>query len=286
MIAGPFLLGVLSMMGFGAANFLSGKLSKEFGAFDTAFFDQVFLLLIILIAIPFVGFEGFDLTVFLKLSSVGIFIAVGVHFLMKAYRDGAVSVVSPVSALWAVISSVLSFVLTPESFNNYKLLGLIFSLLGLVFISVNLKKLKETRKFKILAGVKFAILTALLWGFGFFIQSQVSYQQPWFWVSFGQRFWIVVTFLVLAKIINFNVSSSLKKMPWLLFGVVLFDAFAAVSFNLGLTLKNPSIVYILQSLSPAITSILGIVFEKEKLTVNRVVGVILTLVGIVILSAA
>ena len=96
-----FFAGLISMLGWGIADFFAAKSSRSIGALKTLFFAQLIGFVIIgsyfIFAgeLPEIGFREITIALFLSFIYVVSFV-----FFYKSLEIGPVSIVSPVAASW------------------------------------------------------------------------------------------------------------------------------------------------------------------------------------------
>jgi len=61
-------------------------------------------------------------------------------------------------------------------------------------------------------------------------------------------------------------------------------AIGAITYNIGLAVGDPSVVTVLSGASALVTIILSIILLKEKINATQVVGILLTILGVMVLS--
>ncbi|WP_457611647.1 EamA family transporter [Methanocaldococcus sp.] len=126
------------------------------------------------------------------------------------------------------------------------------------------------------------LLVALLYGLGTFFAKIVCEKSPLFQ-------WIVVN--VVGIILCILILLKFKSVIPNDYKIILFSIISAIFVVVGslvlyyaLYKGKASIVVPLSSIGPAITVILSIIFLKESLTINQMVGIVLILIGILLLS--
>lgn len=284
MFASSIFFGLVAMCGWGVINFLIALLTKKVKSFKVAFLIQFFAFFPTLLLFPFfkTGLSfGKD---FLSLSLLGIIGAGAYTFLTKGYSQGAVSIISPISSSWAVITAVLSFIILKEEITSFKIIGIVTALLGVILVSTNFQQLFKEKKVKLLAGTKWAILTAIGWGINFFLLAFFSRKLGWYFANLGLRFWSSLAFLGLANLTQNKFSYLLKNIPKLLWAIVVLDVFTFMMFNLGLVKGEPAVVSVIGSAAPLVSITLAALFLKEKLSWLQKVGILFCLAGIITLS--
>jgi len=278
------LYGLLAMSGWGTVNLFTASLSRRIGAFKAAFLIQVFAIFPTLLLLPILGKDLILDQNFLYLGVLGVLSISGYLSLLKGYEEGTVSVIIPLTSFWAVITAILSFVFLKEVITGLKIMGMIIAFLGVILVSANFKKILKERKVKVFEGVKWASLTALLWGFQMFFLAFFSKKLGWYTANLGSRFWGAIAFLILAFLLKKRFSHLLKKIPKLILVVILLDVFTFVVFNIGLVRGEPAVVSVIASASPLVTIILAAIFLKEKINFTQKIGILLILAGAASLS--
>ena len=97
--------------------------------------------LLVLIALSVLWYTEQDL--FSNISSpkiayvlaAGVLLAIGILALYRSLALGPVSVVTPIFAMFLVISSAIGFLLLGEEFTTRKALGIVFAALAVYFVS-------------------------------------------------------------------------------------------------------------------------------------------------------
>ena len=127
------------------------------------------------------------------------------------------------------------------------------------------------------------ILIAILYGVGTFFAKIVSEKDP-----FIQ--WIIVN--IVGMILSIFIIIKNPQRLWQIQGkILIYGVISAVMVVLGslllyymLNKGKASIVVPLSSIGPAITTILAVIFLREYLSTNQIIGIILVILGIVLLS--
>jgi transporter family protein len=279
------LYGMIAMGGWGLNYFLLSPTSKKIGALKTAFLVQLFASIFTLLLFP-VFKNGFSFGgQFFFLSLLGITGAAGYFFLPKAFSEGEVSIIAPLTSGWAIITAVLSFLFLNERLFFLKGLGIAITILGIVLISTDPKQILK-KKIKLLAGVRWALLAAFGMGINSFFLAIFSQKIGWYAANLGLRFWMTMAFLATIFLGKERFSHFFKSMPKLIFLIGLIDVVAFATFNVGLVRGEPAVVSVVASASPLVSIILATIFLKEKTVLIQKAGIFLILLGIISLSLA
>lgn len=127
------------------------------------------------------------------------------------------------------------------------------------------------------------ILIAILYGVGTFFAKIVSEKDP-----FIQ--WIIVN--IVGIVLSMFIIVKDPQRLWQIQGkILIYGVISAVMVVLGslllyymLNKGKASIVVPLSSIGPAITTVLAVLFLKEHLSINQIIGIVLVILGIILLS--
>ena len=158
-------------------------------------------------------------------------------------------------------------------------------IIGIVFISLDIKSLLQSKKVALLQGVREGLFSMLGWGLAWFLVVVPTRNLDWFLPAFIFRIFLVI---LLALIITYQKRTFLPKStpfpfaPLLIIGS--FDMLAFMSLSIGLSRSNSSILAPIASANTIVVIGLAVLFLKEKLKLNQIVGTIGILIGIILIS--
>lgn len=276
--------GLVGMFGWGVTNFLIASASKRHGAFRTAFLTRILPFFITLLLLPIFKIGKITWINFLMLCLPGFLGSVSYLSFTKGLSIGSVSIVTPIVSSWAIVTATLSFLFLNESLTLLKILGILTTLTGIFLVSTDFKKILREKQVKLLAGAKWAGLTALGWGLAFFLLALFSRKIGWYPANLGIRFWSAIGFLIIAFLRKKEINQLLAKIPKIIYLIAVADVIFFIAFNLGLLRGEPAVVSALAGASPLISVLLAAHFLKEKTVFSQKVGILLCLAGIVSLS--
>ncbi|ADG13567.1 EamA family transporter [Methanocaldococcus infernus] len=126
------------------------------------------------------------------------------------------------------------------------------------------------------------LLVALFYGIGTFFAKIVCEKDPIFQWVVVNIIGIILTLIIFLKFRNFSIDS--PKIIIYSIVAALFVVLGSLILYYALYKGKASIVVPLSSIGPAITVVLSLIFLKETLSINQVLGIILILIGIFLLS--
>ncbi len=202
-----------------------------------------------------------------------------------ALRVGQLAIVGTIIETNVIITVILSVVFLHESFYLLKFIAISAILIGVILLGIHLKDLRKNGKVKFSAGVLPTLLAAFGTGIYFYFIGISSRINGWYATSLGMRIMIAVTILVLFCIQRKDILSLFRKIDWRwIIPAAVFDVAAFSVFNYALTQYEISYVAVINAAAPVVSTILAIIFLKEKLTVFQIVGFLLVIGGIVALN--
>ena len=282
------LTGLLCMFGWGASDFFAAVSSRKIGNILTLFGMEVVGLLVAF-GYLLLSHATFDLVLLLKSLPLLIIITLLQIISFLAFYQGLtkaqVSLVSPLSSSWALVTTILSLIFLKETLTASEAIAITFIVISIFLLSINLGQLIKTKKMSVFAGVKEGIVAMGGFGISMFLIVLVSHTLGWFLPVFFFRL-LAVFFLLLYLV--FKKNQSFKKQTlsnlFLVIPIGLFDVGAFIAYGIGVRGERASIVAAVAGAFPLVTIILAKIFFKEKIVVNQAIGIIGIIGGLVILA--
>lgn len=263
----------LSALTYGSADFCGGLAARKSDAIAVVFWSQGVGLLLALFAAPILGSSSVTLGDILWGVCAGLAGAAGVGILYRGLASGLASVVSPVAALTGATLPVLFAVLAGERPEMLTWLGVSLVLPAILFLSSE----QEEKKGHVLKSLQMGFLAGCGFG-GFFILIARTGDGSGMWPLFAARAATVPVFLLI--ILFRRRSVFLRKgslRPAVLAG--LLDMCANIFYLLAARTGFMVTAVIITALYPAPTVLLQHIVRGEKLTVLRILGLILAIIG-------
>ncbi len=285
-ISTGILFAILSMLGWGTADFFAAKVSRKIGNLRALFWSQLIGVVLVFIyfftSVKNLAVSLADLAI---LGSIGLFQASAYLAYYQGLAIGKVSLVSPISASWSLITVLISLIFLKENLTQLQLFGVGLTILGVFFTSTNLKKLRKKVKLDFDPGVKFAFIAMLSWGIGMaLIDPQVD-RLGWFLPIMIMRIFLIIYLLLYSLGSKTKLSFVYEKNLLLnLFPVGLLETIGFFGYSLGVRAELGSIVAPVAAASPLVTILLARLFLQEKVVFNQMIGIIGIILGIVFLS--
>lgn len=289
---GAIICGLAAGIGWGFSGFFDAKASRSVGPLVASF---------VINGIVAVGFAALYILFFLNtftIDTLGIFyaissgvvITIGALSYFRGLSLGPVSLVSPLSAAYPLVTTVIAiaiFQVVPTLIQLDAIGMIMFGVLaasGLLSVrGISVRKLEK--------GPLFGVFTALSWGVGYALASQAISRLGWQTASFIEftamalAFGIFVPMIKSERRISWVVAkTAIKNTHVLLAGIISLGA--AVTLNIGLSLENNSgaIVAALSAFYPVLTVMLARRSFNEKVAFLPLIGAFISIAGVVLIS--
>lgn len=291
----PILLGLLSAVCWGTADFIARFSAHRIGAYRTLFFMQSLGFILLTIYLPLTGHSFHASTAGWRpwaLAAVaGIGNALASLALYYSFQVGILTVVAPISSSYPALTVVLAL-LSGERLHALRGAGMAVTLLGVILAAMSFASGPSSSSSAhhdlhahTARGVGWAICAAigfglLFWFLGFhvlpFMDSTLSV-----WVI---RISAFSTLALAAAPARQSLALPRGSVWWLVTAVAIMDTAGFALNNLGLKTGHVSVVSVLVSLYGAVTVLLSWIFLREKLAPSQWVGVFVIFTGIVLIS--
>lgn len=283
MTAGPLLLGLLSALGFGTADYIAGSAARLVGVRRTALFTQTacwLALSVVLIFAPSQGAGAVPTSCWQWVAAVASIILnfAGSLALLRAFSIGPASLIAPLVATYPVVTIVLDFAIG-ASMSGLRFLGIVVCLAGAPLAAAKGDGADTSSR----DGITPAIVAALSFGLGFWVQGRFAIP------AFGAALMLWMLFGTGAALMALNLLT--RRAPLLpsrtALPLLMMQATANLvgygSFAAGMATGAVTLVTVLSTLAAAVTALLGLSLRGERLAPLQSIGVIIVLAGVILL---
>jgi transporter family protein len=271
------------MFGWGVYDFLGGVYAKRIGPLNSFFWSQLAgLISSLLLAFVFGISLNLSFLVIILFPVAAYVYSAGYLFFFKGFEVGNVSIVAATMNLWAVFTMLFAFIFMGQRLSTIQSLGALMIISGVTIASLNWSYFKKGG-FELSAGVKEAVLGAFFFGIFWNISEIITEEVGWLLTTLIVKFWIVIFLLIYSSLIKHKISLTKTPIRTIcivgLMGVVEAGAVAVV--NYGLTIGDAILITPIASALSIVTIGLAIIFLKDKITKHQVLGIIITIAGII-----
>ncbi len=288
MIIEGIILAFLALFAWGFGDFIIQKAVRVIGDFRTLFWIGIAGSIVLF---PFiqdelgVTFANPVFLILLSLTSVVIFFAALFDF--EALKRGKIAIVEPVLGVELPVVVALSVIFWSERLSLLQALLIATTFFGIVLaVTIHHTHLHYHKRIfergVILAGAGSIIMGLVNFLIGVSSQKISPLMAIWFTNTF---FTILCVIYLIAKGEFRGIITDIKRHPRLVLVVSVLDNAAWLFYAFATSLIPIAIATTISESYIAITVILGIFINREKLKYHQVVGVIIAILSIILLSA-
>jgi len=287
------LLGLSAGIGWGVSGFFDAKASRSVGPLTAAFLVNCIIAVLYAVIFLIVWRESFTVTNagFWFAASSGVIITIGALAYFKGLSIGPVSLVSPMSSSYPLVTTLLAIFVFNARLAAWQVFGIGLILVGIMTITGMLRprqlKSLESR------GPLLGLGAAIGWGIGYTLLAQAVARLGWQSATFIEFIAMALAFGACIPLVHggrFIALASLRA--GLRDRNVLYASSialcAALSFNIGLSHDSAggSIVATLSACYPVLTVLLALHKLGETVAVKQLLGAACSIAGVIIIAAA
>jgi uncharacterized membrane protein len=282
------LLGVLTALSWGTADFFAAKASRRTSPEATTLWVSLIgTLAFASIYVVHPGDLGWTQAGILYAVAAGVSLELGLLMLFRGLDAGPVSIVSPISSAYPVVSTLIVLSVFGGSLRVLEMVGILITVVGLSMASGLLDIKKSDKKFTV--GVVYGIISFLLLGLAYAMLGesvvQIGWQKSALIDTFAGLLALVVT---LALISRQNLKKALQERSYgdkFVLLTALAQLIGGIVFTIGLAhAKSAAVITAISATYPVLTIFLALTHFGEKKQLVPLIGAFITIAGVIILS--
>lgn len=266
---------------------MSRSQSERVGHYNTVVYSQAMTLVVLLILYPFLGSgSAVAAAPAVVLVAAGLVNFAAFIFLYRAFHKGVVSVVAPIAYTYPAVTTVFSVLILGTVLPSTRALAIAGVILGVILLSSRFSELRNYLKGvgppNITAGVGSAIGSALLFGL---VYVGIGYATP----AVGFVLPAVVLrgvaagagFLI-APLAHQKVRPSRLAVSNTIIVMAVLESIGFLSFTYGVFIAGDAlpVMAAISGMGGAVATGYAMIFLKERLEANQVLGVVLSFTGV------
>jgi drug/metabolite transporter (DMT)-like permease len=302
------LLGLLTAAGWGGSDFLARFATQRLGTLRTALYMQFTGLILLTIALPWLGgwghlADGSGWQPWAWGVLAGALNICPTLTLYRSFEIGKLAVVAPLSASYPALTLAFSW-LGGEHLAPVRVAGIVCTLLGAMIVAAAENK-PATKPGEDLSsedersgegerrgedkrsgkGIGWALCSVagfavLFWFLGKQIVPRLG-AAPAVWMIRLTSTIVVATILLVLRLPVKLIAGPERKAVW---GMGLLDTSGFITSNRGMQLEQIAVISVLGSLYGAVTFLLAAIFLREKISRWQVLGIVAIFAGIVLIG--
>ncbi|MGQ9788269.1 MAG: EamA family transporter [Candidatus Hadarchaeaceae archaeon] len=282
-ISAGVLFGLVAMMCWGIADFFAARAIRKAGVLRTLVWAQTVGLLVLITIAFLIGLAVPSFYTLVIILLTGVLNVVACLSFYRGLHVGKVSIISPVSASWVVVTVILSLVILGETLSQLQTIGVVLTISGVLLASFKSRELLRLRLGSLSAGVQFAVISMLAWGVHYIFIDFLIGELGWFLPVLSVKTVTVLSLLLYSGFANRDLSYPKSVFPMVV-AIGLLEATAFTAYGAGVASQFTAIVAPVAATFPVVTIILARIFFKEMVEVNQRIGIGAVLTGLVLLS--
>ena len=205
-------------------------------------------------------------------------------FYLRALQLIGAGLTGLTGSLYSPFVVFLSFFYLGERLNSWQIMGMALVIVGVLVISYRKKSM--TIEHPPIKGFIFAALGVFFTALGIVIIKPVTTDIPFFWIIFIRTIGGVVTMFLFNMILgkNLNPMAAMKNSGkyWLLAGAFLGQYLSTMVWVAGYKYTSASVASILNETASLFILILGWLILKEDMTKKKIIGAMISIVGVLV----
>jgi len=286
------LLGLLTALTWGGADFLARFATRRIGTLRAMFYMQGIGFVLLTIFLPWLGgwghlTDGSGWRPWAWGLLAGGINAFSTLALYRAFEIGKMSVVAPLSASYPALTLLLSR-LSGEPLTGVRTAGIFCVLLGAI-VAARGEKAPDAGDTEAMnrsgAGIDWAILAGIGFGFLFWLLGTQIVPR----VGATQTVWMIRLTSAAVAAILILAGKQPMRLPrdnarWLVFTMGFLDTAAFILSNRSMQMEHIAVVSVLGSLYGAVTVALAAIFLRERISRWQLAGIVTIFAGIFMIS--
>ncbi len=279
------LFGLLAMFSWGVHKIIAKKLIDRVGPYSAFIYGNSFLvMLVVLYCIITRTFAVPSLNMFIFTIILALLAAIGALSLYKAMQVGKLSIVVPVSHVYAAIIVVIGFLFFGERLTSLQFTAVIFTIIGAILVSLKFSELKKFKFSQTSKGIPYALVTMVSWGIVTSMLKIIVLELGVFVTTLYFES-IVLAIAFVPMLLGAVKLKKIKKGDIKIAALIgLVAAVAVLAYNAALSMELVSIVGPLSAASLMVTVVLSWLFLKERIELNQKLAVLMIFAGILMLA--
>lgn len=287
MVYTTVIAGLATALCWGTADYMSRSQSERIGYYKTIIYSMLVTLVVLVLVTPVVS-PSLAAPAFpvLALAVAGVLNFIAFTFLYRAFHKGVVSVVAPVAYTYPAVTTVVSIGILGAILTTTQVLAVAGIIVGVVLTSTRFSELRQSVSGKgapnMTAGFAQAIGASLFFGF---VYIGVGYAAPAVSVVVPVMVLRVVGIsmaILLAPVLGQDVrpSRTVFSRAILVMGVLEAAGFLSLTYGISIPGGSLPIVTAISGMGGAVAASYGMKFLRERLELNQIIGVVLSLLGV------
>ena len=273
---------MIAMAGWGVGDFVVARAVRKTDPLTVLVWSQMIGLIpyfpILLLSDSFKIPSG---DAILLVFTSALMVTLAYFSLYKGLQVGKVSLITPISACWTIVTVILSSIFLGESLSLIQFLAVILAITGGVIASFKWGEARTSFRAGAV-GLRYAFIAMMCLGIYYVFLDVLVSELSWFMPILLIRLF-TVTYLFTYTLTTQNSISFPKEVALLVILIGLLEFIAFFSYGIGINSEYTAIVAPISATSPVVTIMLAQLLLGESLDTNQKVGVVAVLIALILL---
>lgn len=279
------IFALVSYLTWSSGDIFGTVATRKLGAYSTTFWTLILGLVIFSFYIPFSlnEIQGLTPDIFFLTIILGLILVTSSLAFNEALRIAHPALVGTIAASFSALVVALSLVFLKESITNYQLLAILIIFIGVIVSSLDFTAFGK-EKFIFNKGVLLALAAMVGWGVYYtFVKIPIN-EIGWFWPQYISFALFPLIYLVMkVRKISLKKPTYEKALLPLILAVSILRL-GDFSFSFAISKGLTSIVAPIAGSYPTLFVILGFLIFKDPIRKQQILGIIITVIGVITLS--
>jgi uncharacterized membrane protein len=276
---------LIAYLGWGVGAFFEVIAARRMSSYSLTFWGLALSVIISSFYLPFAVFLAQEFTLELFLLNIllaGFFIG-GIVIYYEALKSENRPLAGTIAQSFPVFIVIFSILFLGERLGFIQSLAVFVTFVGLALCIFDIRDISSLKKI-LNRGTYLALLVSIFWGFVFTFMKLLVAKVGWFWPNYiiYLLFPLVFLFMRTKKIKLERLTAN--SVFWPLFISIVFLRIAEYSYNFAISKGQVSLVAPIAGANPTLFVLLAFMFLKDPIKKRQVLGIIVTLAGMVFLS--
>lgn len=281
------LFALISYFTWGSGVFFEAIAARRMNPYSLTFWSFFLSFIVLSLYVPFEisSLAGLSWDIFILNYALALFgILLGTLLYYEALRIENRALVGTIASSFPIVTVILSIIFLGERISSVQTIAMLLVFTGLFLASFNIDQIKS-KKFVFSKGILFAIITMLVWGLYFtFIKIPID-RIGWFFPNYISLSTFPLLFLYFFKIKGKKLEKLTHNNVFIpLIASTILVRIAEFSYNLGISKGLVAVVAPIARANPTLFVILAFLVFKDPIKKQQIIGIILSLLGVVALS--
>ena len=282
------ILGLIPYFGWAIGDIFGIYSSRKVGAYLTTFYVFIFGFLAASLYVPFALNDLQKITLPLLLLNIvfGVVVLCGNFMINEAFKISNASIIGIIIQSFPALVIILSWLIFKDPITINQAFWIVLIFVGVTLCTINVKDLKTGYLFRD-RGIRLALVATLGFTIYFTFLRTFIDNYGWFWSNYIAIASFPLALLIIKPVFRIKERIKIPRFKMVILATFLSGVLLRsgdIALNYGVSKGYAAITAPIAGASPTLFVILAAFIFKDKTTNQQKMGILITLIGIVLLS--